>query len=46
MPGMGKDFFKPSRLALGPAQPSIPWVPGVLSLGVKGQVKNLTLNCI
>jgi len=41
MPGMGEDLFKASRLALGPTQPSIPWVPGVLSLGVKGQDKNL-----
>jgi len=41
MPGMGKDFCKVSRLALGPAQPSTPLVPGVLSLWVKGQDKNL-----
>jgi len=41
MPGMGKDFFKAPRLALGPTQPSIPLVPGVISLWVKGQDKNL-----
>ena len=41
MPGMGKDFFEASRLVLGPAHPSVTWVPGVLSLGVKGQDKNL-----
>lgn len=41
MPGMGKDLFKASRLALGLAQPSVPWVSGVLSIGVKGQDENL-----
>jgi hypothetical protein len=39
---MGKDYFKAFRLALRPAQPSISWVPGVLSSGIKGQGKNLT----
>jgi hypothetical protein len=30
-------FTTASRLALGPTQPPIQWVPGVLSLGVKQQ---------
>ena len=35
-------FSKTSRLALGPAQPSIQWVLGALSLGVKWTVHGLT----
>jgi hypothetical protein len=31
-------FFTVSRLALGPNQPPIQWVPGTLSLGIKQQL--------
>jgi hypothetical protein len=36
-PGMGKNvlFFTSSTVALGPNQPSIHWVPGALSPGLK-----------
>jgi hypothetical protein len=33
--GTGNFFFDVSRKALGPTQPLIQWVSGVLSLGVK-----------
>jgi hypothetical protein len=38
IPGRGKIFlsFTASRLALGPTHPPIQWVPGAISLGVKG----------
>jgi hypothetical protein len=38
IPSRGRDFFlfaTASRPTLGPTQPPIQWVPGVLSLGVK-----------
>jgi hypothetical protein len=33
-PAGAKDFSSVSRPALGPTQPSVQWVPGVLSPGV------------
>jgi hypothetical protein len=34
-PAGAKDFSSVSRPALGPTQPPVQWVPGVLSPGVK-----------
>jgi hypothetical protein len=33
--GLGIFLFTASRTALGPTQPPIQWIPGVLSLGMK-----------
>jgi hypothetical protein len=39
IPGRGKIFLSSteSRLALGPTQPPIQWIPGALSRGVNGR---------
>jgi hypothetical protein len=36
-PAGAKDFSSSSRPALGPTQPPVQWVPGVLSPGVKAR---------
>jgi hypothetical protein len=43
-PGKAKNFSfsTSSRPALGPTQPPIQWVPGILSLEVKRPSRNLT----
>jgi len=41
----GRDFPHPSRLALGPAQPSMQWVPG-LCRGVKPPGRAMALTTL